>query len=98
MTTPGELSSLRGRIDEIDGCLMRLLAQRRALARETLGVKARHGLLAIDGRREAEVVARWARAARELDLDEEIVRHIVWRLIDLSRVGFPTGRADAVRR
>ena len=48
VTTPRELASLRGRIDEIDGRLLELLARRRALALETLGVKSRHGLFAID--------------------------------------------------
>ena len=88
MTTPRELASLRGRIDEIDGRLLELLARRRALALETLGVKSRHGLFAIDARREAAVVARGARRARELGLEEELVRDIFWRLIELSRVGF----------
>jgi chorismate mutase len=88
MTTPVELSSLRGRIDEIDGRLVELLAKRRALALETLGVKSRYGLFAIDGRREAAVVARGARIARELGLEEELVRDIFWRTIELSKAGF----------
>jgi chorismate mutase len=85
-TEPTQLSELRDAIDEIDARLVELMAERVRLADATLGAKQRLGLLASDVRREASVVARGARLARDRDLDPELVRDIFSRLIELSRM------------
>ena len=82
---PKELTLIRSEIDEIDARLMDLIATRWGLAASTLEVKRRHGLLPTDARREASVVRRGARLARERGLEPELVRDIFWRLIELSR-------------
>lgn len=82
---PQELEKIRRQIDEIDSRLLDLMACRLGLAVSTLEVKHRNGLHATDVEREAEVVRRGARGARERGLEPEIVRDIFWRLIELSR-------------
>ncbi len=82
---PRELSRLRAQIDRVDAELLDLMAARLRLAEATLRVKRSHGLLSVDVRREAAVVSRGARLARERGLDPELVRDIFWRLIELSR-------------
>ena len=85
---PEELTLIRSEIDEIDTRLMDLIATRLGLAVSTLEVKRRHGLLPTEGRREAAVVRRGARLARERGLEPELVRDIFWRLIELSRAAY----------
>ena len=86
---PVELAALRSQIDDLDSQLLDLMAARFRLAVATLEVKKRAGLLPVDVRREAAVVARGARLARERGLEPELVRDIFWRLIDLSRSSHP---------
>jgi len=83
--SPPELQTLRAEIDRLDLELLDVMAARLRVASETLDVKRAHGLLAVDVRREARVVARGAALARERGLDPELVRDIFWRLIELSR-------------
>jgi chorismate mutase len=86
ITESTELSGLRAAIDDVDRRLVELMAERLRLADQTLAAKRRLGLQAVDVRREATVVARGARLAREHGLEPELVRDIFWRLIELSRV------------
>lgn len=80
-----ELSELRGRIDDIDRSLARLLARRTELAVEVGRRKRAAGVPLLDPAREAAVVRRAADRARSVSLDEEAVRQIYWCLIRLSR-------------
>ena len=80
-----ELEQIRREIDEIDSRLLDLMASRLGLAISTLDVKRRIGVHVTDVGREAEVVRRGARGARERGLEPEIVRDIFWSLIELSR-------------
>ena len=82
---PEKLEQIRREIDEIDSRLLDLMASRLGLAISTLDVKRRIGVHVTDVGREAEVVRRGARGARERGLEPEIVRDIFWRLIELSR-------------
>jgi len=84
---PPELRAIRGEIDRLDEEIVTLMARRFGFAIDTMAVKARHGLLTPDMRREAHVVRRAASRARELGLEPELVRDIYWRIIELSRQG-----------
>lgn len=83
---PGEpLETLRARILELDASLVRLVGERRRLVREIGRVKEAAGKPVMDPEREARVVRRAARIAREEGVDEEMVRDILWRIIASAR-------------
>ncbi len=79
------LDDLRRRIDEVDCTLARLLAERTELAVEVGRRKRRDGAPLLDPEREAAVVRKAAARARQRSLDDEAVRSIYWRIIELSR-------------
>ena len=79
------LDALRDRIADVDGRLIALVGERRALALEIGGVKEALGLPVMDPAREAAVVRRAAERAREAGVDEELVRDVVWRIIASAR-------------
>lgn len=97
------LDALRRRILEVDEELIRLVGERRDLVVEVGRVKEALGFPVLDPRREAQVVRRAAETARELGVDEEMVRDVVWRIIaaardaqeDRSRWGPPSPPEDA---
>jgi chorismate mutase len=85
---PGDtarLDELRTGIAAVDDQLVALLARRLALAKEIGEVKERLGLPVMDPAREAEVVRRAAAGAREKGVDPELVRAVLWRIIDHAR-------------
>lgn len=79
------LRQLRGEIAEADDTLVRLLAHRLALAKEIGEIKTRLGVPVLDPAREAEVVRRAAADARDQGVDPELVRAVLWRIIDHAR-------------
>lgn len=79
------LNVIRSEIEGIDRELIALIARRVTLARQVGVVKREAGLPTLDPQREAEVVARAGRMAREAGLDEESVRSIFWHLVETSR-------------
>ncbi len=79
------LEALREQIVDVDGRLVRLVGERRALALEIGRVKEALGLPVMDPGREAAVVRRAAERAREAGVDEELVRDVVWRIIASAR-------------
>ena len=79
------LERMRGEIENIDERLVQLLARRLRLARSAGPVKRSRGLPAADPAREAAVIRRAARLAREAGLPEEDVRDIFWRVVGLCR-------------
>jgi len=79
------LEKLRDRITRLDDQLIRLIGERRALVLEVGRVKADLGLPVMDPRREAEVVRRAATRARELGVDEEMTRDVIWRIMAAAR-------------
>ena len=79
------LDTLRKRILELDEALVDLVAERKALVLEIGGIKAELGLPVLDPAREASVVRRAASLAREKDVDEELVRDVIWRIMASAR-------------
>jgi len=82
---PAELTAARASIDNLDACLVHLLAERFKITRQVGLIKRQAGLPPADPAREAEQIARLRRLAQEADLDPEfaekfltfIVREVV---------------------
>jgi chorismate mutase len=79
------LEAIRRRIVELDDELIRLVGERRDLVLDVGRVKLELGLPVLDPPREASVVRRAAERARELGVDEELVRDVIWRIIASAR-------------
>lgn len=79
------LEALRARILEVDAALVRLVGERRQLVLDIGRRKAESGQPVMDPSREATVVRRAARLAREEGVDEEMVRDVIWRIIASAR-------------
>lgn len=79
------LAEVRERIVELDDELIRLIGERRDLVLEAGRIKEALGLPVMDPAREATVVRRAAERARELGVDEELARDVVWRIIASAR-------------
>lgn len=80
-----EIDRARAEIERIDRELIGLIAERVRVAREIGRAKRDAGMNTLDPAREAAVVRRAGELARELGLDDEVVRRIFWQLIALSR-------------
>lgn len=79
------LSALRERIQAVDRELIELVKRRRDLVLEIGRLKAELGLPVMDPSQEARVVRRAAETARALDVDEELMRDVIWRIIASAR-------------
>lgn len=79
------LKELRARIAELDEQLVRLIGERRRLAMDIGAAKSALGLPVLDPQREAEVVRHAAAIARDLGVDEEMTRDVLWRIIASAR-------------
>ncbi|MBT8396430.1 MAG: hypothetical protein HKO65_16620 [Gemmatimonadetes bacterium] len=79
------LEELRDRIIQLDEDLVDLIAERRDLVLEIGQIKADLGLPVMDPAREAAVVRRAAALARDKDVDEELVRDVIWRIMASAR-------------
>jgi chorismate mutase len=84
-TSNAEVDRARGEIERIDRELIALIAERVRVARQIGRAKREAGMNTLDPAREAAVVRRAGEIARELELDDEVVRRIFWQLIALSR-------------
>ena len=82
---PESLDVLRERITALDEELITLIGRRRDLVLEIGRVKGELGLPVLDPRREARVVMRAAQFSRELGVDEELTRDVIWRVIASAR-------------
>lgn len=85
MSSDPRLEELRRRIIEVDEQLIRLIGERKELVLAVGDLKAELGLPVLDPQREAEVVRRAAGRARELGVDEEMTRDVIWRIIAAAR-------------
>jgi chorismate mutase len=79
------LDALRARIMQVDEELIQLVGLRRELVLEVGEVKTRLDLPVLDPAQEARVVRRAAERARELGIDQELVRDVIWRIIASAR-------------
>jgi chorismate mutase len=79
------LEELRDRIRAVDRDLVALVGERRDLVIEIGEVKGVLGLPVLDPSQEAKVVRRAAEIARELGVDEELTRDVVWRIMASAR-------------
>ena len=79
------LEELRDRIRRVDHDLVTLVGERRNLVIEIGEVKAALGLPVLDPTQEAKVVRRAAEIAREMGVDEELTRDVVWRIMASAR-------------
>lgn len=79
------LDELRERISEVDDRLIRTIGERRDLVLEIGRLKAVLKLPVMDPGREAKVVRNAATRARELGVDEEMTRDVIWRIIASAR-------------
>jgi len=80
-----ELERLRERISDVDDRLIRTIGERRDLVIQVGRMKEILGLPVLDPGREATVVRTAAARARELGVDEEMTRDVIWRIIASAR-------------
>jgi chorismate mutase len=79
------LEALRVKIRAVDRELVSLIGRRRDLVIEIGAAKEALGLPVLDPPQEAKVVRRAAELARELGIDEELTRDVIWRIIASAR-------------
>ena len=79
------LAELREKIRTVDRDLVALVGRRRDLVLEIGKAKAELGLPVLDPSQEAKVVRRAAEIARELDVDQELTRDVIWRIMASAR-------------
>lgn len=79
------LEELRVKIRAVDRELVALIGRRKDLVIEIGEAKEALGLPVLDPPQEAKVVRRAAELARELGVDEELTRDVIWRIIASAR-------------
>ena len=79
------LEELRAQIEAVDRELVQLIGRRHDLVLEIGRAKEALGKPVLDPPQEAKVVRRAAEIARELGIDEELTRDVVWRIIAAAR-------------
>jgi chorismate mutase len=91
-----DLEATRAEIERVDEAIVFLIDQRLRLARRVGELKRAAGLRVLDPSREAAVVRRAGALARDRGLDDEAIREVFWRLIEMARTaqGSDGGKAD----
>ena len=79
------LEEIRARIGKVDDRLIQTIGERRELVLEVGRLKEVLGLPVLDPAQEARVVRSAAVRARELGVDEEVTRDVIWRIIASAR-------------
>ena len=79
------LEELRTQIEALDRELVTLIGKRRELVIEVGRAKEGLGRPVLDPPQEARVVRRAAEIARDLGVDEELTRDVIWRIIAAAR-------------
>jgi len=82
--SPSELSDLRGELAKLDESLLRIIAERQAIAGKIGRIKAAMGRSTRDYAQEKEVVGRVRRAAIDLELDPNFAEQLSLLLIRAS--------------
>jgi 4-amino-4-deoxychorismate mutase len=78
------LDGFRGRIDKIDGELLRLLGERFGVCREVAQYKREHQIAVMQPQRVQEVRARYLQRGEEANLPVDFTLRLVELLIDAS--------------
>jgi chorismate mutase len=81
-----ELEAVRAEIERVDEAIVFLIDERLRLARRVGELKRTAGLRVLDPSREAAVVRRAGALARDRGLDDEAIREVFWRLIEMARI------------
>jgi chorismate mutase len=84
VTTEPELEALRGKIDDLDGQILGLVAERVRVVLQIAEYKLARGLAAHDPERENRLINRLCKL-RPPNLEADTVRRVFERLIDESR-------------
>lgn len=79
------LEEMRQKIRAVDEELIGLVKRRYDLVLAIGRAKAELGMPVMDPSQEAVVVRRAAELAREHDVDEELIRDVIWRIIASAR-------------
>jgi chorismate mutase len=79
------LEELRTQIEALDRELVTVIGKRRELVMEVGRAKDGLGKPVLDPPQEAKVVRRAAQIARDLGVDEELTRDVIWRIIAAAR-------------
>jgi len=79
------MEELRSQIEAVDRELVQLIGRRHDLVLEIGKAKQALGLPVLDPPQEAKVVRRAATIAREIGVDEELTRDVIWRIIAGAR-------------
>lgn len=87
-----ELQAARAEIERIDEAIVFLIDERLRLARRVGALKKAAGLSVLDPSREAAVIERAATIARRRGVDDEAVRDLFRRLIEMARTA--QGRSE----
>jgi chorismate mutase / prephenate dehydrogenase len=74
----------RAAIDEVDGALLTLVAQRRCLVSELFRHKRSMGLPLIDPVREAELLTQWRATAQRVDVPQSLAEDLLRVLLEDS--------------
>ncbi len=77
-----ELASLRIEIDDIDACIVELLAQRFAITDRVGALKAKKNLSAIDPERESRQAQRYTELASNFGVKPQVVHNLFRGIID----------------
>ena len=95
-----ELDAVRAEIERVDEAIVFLIDERLRLARRIGELKRTAGLRVLDPSREASVVRRAGALARDRGLDDEAIREVFWRLIEMARTaqGADGGEPSAADR
>jgi chorismate mutase len=80
-----EREAVRAEIERVDEAIVFLIDERLRLARRVGALKRSAGLRVLDPSREAAVVRRAGTLARDRGLDDEAIREVFWRLIEMAR-------------
>src|SRR5918999_4509503 len=80
-----DLEATRAEIERVDEAIVFLIGERLRLARRVGELKRTAGLRVLDPGREAAVVRPAGAIARDRGLDDEAVREVFWRLIEMAR-------------
>lgn len=82
MSKTDEISSARTQVDEIDGRIVALLAERFKITRKIGTYKAAHNMISRDQERENFQLDTIAKKAKAGDLNPELARQILQLVID----------------